>query len=201
MKKKLKIGIDLDGTLADYRKAVVNFLNEKYSKNYTLSDVKRDDCYDVLGKTMLSRAVKLKKFYKYTKSLSKIEPIGSSIPIIRRFHKNNYELYIVTSRFIGFSKASKEWIDKHFGKHLFKKIIFSKILASYATKLKIKKYKRMKVDLVIDDPPYVAEKCAKLGIPVILLDYSWNKNIKIPGVIKAKNWKEIDNIVNKMSNN
>ena len=49
MREAVKIGVDLDGTLADYQREVLKFVNKYYHKSYKFNEIKRDDCYDILS--------------------------------------------------------------------------------------------------------------------------------------------------------
>jgi uncharacterized HAD superfamily protein len=186
----VKVGIDLDGTLVEYQEAVVKFLNAEYSTKYRISNVKRDDCYDILGANPVSRAFKLKEFYKFSHSLSKISPTNGAKKTILSLKKEGYELYVVTSRFIGFSSGTRKWLYKNFGKKAFTKIMFSKVLSSYSSKFKVFKYRRLGVSIVIEDSPYVAERCAHMGIKVLLIDKPWNKGLKLEGVKRVADLRE-----------
>ena len=187
---RVKVGIDLDGTLIRYQEEMVRFLNKKYSMDCKFSNVKRDDCYDLLGTNPLSRAFKLSAFYKFSNSLSKINPTNGAKKTILSLKKNGYELYVVTSRFIGFSSGTKKWLDENFGKRIFTKIMFSKVLSSYSTRFKVAKYRQLGVEIVIEDSPYVAEKCASLGMKVLLVTKPWNKGLKLEGVRRIADLRE-----------
>ncbi len=190
-KTSLKIGIDLDGTLAAYQEELVRFNNKNYNTSYKLSDMKRDDCYNMLGSSILTRVLKLKRFYKQTNSLKSIKPIKGAVRAVRKLKRQGHKLFIVTSRFRAFSKSTKEWINKTFGEDTFSGISYSNILSSYATRLKTGKYLKNKPDFVIEDSPHAAINCANKGVPVLMLDYAWNRNIKSDKITRTKNWNEI----------
>lgn len=194
MKKELRIGIDVDGTLADYPGEVIKFLNKKYKKQYRFSDIMQEDCYNLLGNPF-SRAVKLTKFYFYSNRLMNISPVAGSQKAVEKLKQQN-KLFIVTSRFSGFSSSSLRWLDNNFGKNTFEKMQFSHILTIYSKKFKARKYLDLDVDFVVEDSPYVAEECSKLGIKVFLLDYPWNKHFNARGVTRIKRW---DNLLEKIN--
>lgn len=185
----MKIGVDLDGTLADYQRTVCNFVTENHDKNCKFSQIQRDDCYDILGSNMITRALRLRKLYSQTDSLKKIGPVADSQKSIAKLKKSGHDLFVVTSRFVGFSKATKQWASEKYS-NSFDKIVFSKILASYSYNFKANKYKKFGADLVIEDSARVAKKCSDLGIKVILLDFPWNQGFKAKGVTRVKNWNE-----------
>jgi uncharacterized HAD superfamily protein len=191
MKRPITIGIDLDGSLAAYQESIVRLLNKHYKKSCNLKNIKRDDCYDILGNNIISRALKLKKFYSDSNALMKIKPVNGAAEVIKKFQKKGFELFIVTSRFRGFKRNTDKWLDQKFGKKTFKRVVYSNILASYSRSFKAAKYAKWAPDYVIEDSAYVAKKCSKRGIKVFLLDYPWNKKIKMKNIIRVKNWNEI----------
>jgi uncharacterized HAD superfamily protein len=192
MRKSIyKIGIDLDGTLAAYQEELIRFHNKNYGTSCKLKNTKRNDCYDLLGGNMLTRALKLKKFYKQTDSLKSIKPLKGAVEAVKKLKKDGHDLFIVTSRFRGFSSGTQKWIDTTFGNGAFSKIIYSNILSSYATRLKTGKYLRQNPDFVIEDSSHAATKCADRGVSVLLLDYPWNKDAKAKGITRVRNWNEI----------
>ncbi|MEI6732183.1 MAG: HAD hydrolase-like protein [archaeon] len=191
MQKPVRIGVDLDGTLADYQKVLVKFVNKKYQKDHKLSEIRRDDCYDILGKNFISRAIKLRGFYSASSSLRGIPPLEGASDVLKELKNRGYDINIVTSRFIGFSKNTRKWIEAYFGKKTFRRVIFSNILTSYSTKLKVRKYVRLGVEIVIEDSPHVARKCSKLGMRVFLIDHPWNRGVSMPGVTRVSGWNEV----------
>ena len=185
-----KIGIDLDGVLADYQKELVEFVNEKYGKEHKFDSVLRDDVYDILGGNPFLRAYLLACFYFYSDSLSKISPVPGAVSAVKKLRAQGYKLYIVTSRFWGFSRRTNLWLEKHFGKGTFEKVVYSKILSTYSSRFKAKKYGELGVKIAVEDSSRVATDCAKEGIEVLLMNLPWNRGVKAENITRVKDWAE-----------
>jgi len=168
---KRVIGIDIDSVLADSIELFIPFLNERFNKNLKLEDIVHydfDKCYNVSPEEILEAFKDLTK-YKLWRDI----PIMDYAIEFMDYLTSRHIAVIVTSRPEEHMKdITLEWLAKH-------KIKYSDLLFmdekrdndKYITGLK----NGYKFDLFIEDCYEFAVKILKYDIPVILIDYPWNR--------------------------
>ena len=144
----------------------------------------------------------IKKYLEFTDSdyFIKIKPLKGAYRAVSELAKN-HDLQVVTSRQESLRKKTIEWINKHFNG------IFSDIhVANHPewsvagkTRTKIEICREIKTNILIEDGIQYAEECLEDNIPVILLDYPWNRYKTPSNTIRVKSWKEVVNCVNDFS--
>ena len=59
--------------------------------------------------------------------------------------------------------------------------------------------KDLNIDVMVEDSYTYSERIAKFGIPVILLNYSWNINKpETENIYRAKDWSEVPELINRI---
>lgn len=204
VKKKLRIGVDLDDTLVNTIDNFVSFCLEKglsvskenMSSYYCwhdkgLDESKREDLFCEFNSHELSKNV---VFFDLSK-----ESLNSL--------KKDYNLVLITSRPSKIIDFTRKFIVDHFGEGFFEDIIHSGD-ANKEKKCKHEICLDLGIGILIDDRSYYASNCAQNGIKVLLLDKPWNKDCpEHENIIRVKDWNEIlekigemkdSNIVNKI---
>jgi len=194
--KKIKIAIDLDDTLVPTVELLIKEMlkDKKYPAfrgYHSIKDFSFEEeltLYRYIRKTINKQDV------------SKFKPMPGAIPAIKKLAKD-FDLYLVTARTKSAKKTTRIWIAHHFP-GLFKKIIFGQYRKEGDfKKTKGQICKEQGISLIIDDRADYCLDCYNHGIKAIVLDYNnsypWSKD-KIPKDLKkAKNWKEVLEIIKK----
>lgn len=201
----MKIGIDIDNTIAPTFKTIINYLNKKYKVNKRFKDSKQSTGYDLFHSDF-------KKFYNdwmdFTKSKEhhSMKPIKNSVEIIESLSKK-HELYILTARASYLKYQTGMWIDKNY-KNKFEEILFLDYHDDENTKPLFTKgdlCKKFNIDIMIEDDLSQARIISTLSknTKIFLFDknnkYTWNKERPLPeNTIIVTSWKDIKNKIKKL---
>jgi len=175
-----RIGIDIDGVIADSQTVIIRKLNQHFGKNYNLADFVNLRPVKMFG---LNRK-QLDKFIM-TKELEIIQetvPIPGAVETLIRLIEN-HELHLVTARSPLYSGQTEAWLKKY-------GIPYSRI------RLLGQHDKRgacleLGVDLFIEDNKKNALQIISCGIPVLLMNATYNQGT-LPGMVtRVFNWDEI----------
>ena len=163
----MKIGIDIDDTLSCIKNKVNKELYNyciKIGKNVKLYKGQINS-YDYLYKEVYKLNDREKHFFCSTileNIMSNIEPRRHVVKVLKRLKKENYEIYIITSRSTKYHKdpyiLSKKWLDKY-------EILYDKLIVNVNDKLEI--CKSYKIDIFIDDQICNCEKILKNNMELI----------------------------------
>lgn len=199
----MKIGIDIDNTLAPTFRTIVNYMNKKYNLNKNPILSKEASGYDLFHSDFKSFFPDWKQFIK-SRDHENMKPIKDSINIIFKMSKNN-QIYIITARDHTQKIPTILWIDKNY-KNKFEEILF----IDYHKDKETKKYtkgdlcKKFKIDIMIEDSTKeindIIKKNKKIKILLFNEDnkYNWNRDkINSKRVKPVFSWKEIDKEITK----
>ena len=194
--KKIRIAIDLDDTLVPTVDLVVKeILSDKSFPAFRGYQSIKDFTYD--------EELALYRYIRKTinkQDISKFMPMPGSVLAIKKLAKD-FDLYMVTARTKYIKKHTRIWLNYHFPK-MFKKIIFGQ----YRKEGEFKKTKgeickELGISMIIDDRIDYALDCYKHGVKAIVFDYKdgypWSKGKLPKDVKKAKDWKEVLDIIKK----
>jgi len=182
----MRIGIDIDGVLADFFPTLLNYYNSKYNRNDKIEDFKDYKWWPIWEISKEEAIRRVDEFHKIHK-LKDISPIKGSIEAINELANYN-ELFIITARPKEHQNKAESWIRHHFKKEI--KIIHSGDFHEEQAKSKAEICEELNIDLMIEDGANSAKKCAEKGIKVILFDSHQNQSISSPLVTRVKSWKE-----------
>jgi len=171
----MKIGIDIDGIIADFVSSFLPYLN-KYCKCKVEDIVSYDfeKNIDISHENIekLWKEVESNKIYS---DLSLVKNSKMALEILARENR----IYLISSRKKESHKDTLTWLRRN-------KIPFDRLILTNGLKDKISSMK--KCDIVIEDSLEVARILEAQGIPVLLFEYPWSrigKKIKF-----VKNWKQ-----------
>lgn len=176
----LKIGLDIDGVVADSFSVFLRELNKHYGKDFTkIDNYNMAKLYDVAGDD-LSNFFTVNMEYLYTAP----KPMEGAVETIHSWLEAGHEIIFITARRCG---AEEEVTLKWFEQNGIpgNKIIFvggaSKTFA----------VKENGIDIFVEDFMTNALEIAVLGVPVLLLDSPYNQGKLPKGVTRCYNWQEI----------
>ena len=186
---KASIAIDLDDVLSNHVEAFVNFSNSHYGTNLTIEDYEED--WPEMWQVSLAETKKRAYEFNVPEVIASFEVKKESIAALLKL-KENYDLYIITTRFEHLKDITNEWIDKYFP-GIFKEV---RLIPFWFSKNKLTKAdicKQIGAKYLVDDHSSHCYKAAEAGIEVVLFgDYSWNRHASLKkGISRCKNWNEV----------
>jgi len=184
---KMKLGVDVDGTLAN----TVDVFLEYLKKNHEI-EVKRADIvnYEMTKHVPLSKKEVSEIWQRVWEQHPKIQLEDSDAPEVLKRLGDIFEIHIVTATNAK-EQDLKGWLAAN-------RIHYDRIQKFKGQVHKVDS----KVDVHIDDCFEISELFIKNNIHLILLEQPWNKNhhalVKNEKLVSiAKNWKEIEGILGK----
>ena len=196
------IAVDIDDVISTNARDFIKYSNEKFGTNLTIDDY-HEHWIDV-WKVDFEKGKQWAEEYHNSGRFSDYGLISDAKEVLEKL-KDKYKLIILTSRRTSINKITHDWIDKNFP-NIFEDIIFTgffdKVDGESITKTKAQLAKEIFADYLIDDQPKHILSASEIGIKGLLFgEYSWNKIDSIPeNVIKVKDWKEISEYFEKISN-
>jgi uncharacterized HAD superfamily protein len=188
----LKIGIDVDSVLADFKNTLINFLENKYYVDLTLNHFnnfkpiirlknKKNEYVEINVENEVTCEI-----LPNTELLENMDIIDNNIPnYVNQLYQNNI-IYIITSRPSYTMQPTIKWLNKH-------KIPFHAFIIGGFRKA------NFSIDILVDDKTKNILGMVEEGKLALIYDYPWNREIwdEIGGAIKRKevhrfnNWKQI----------
>ncbi|MGI5902295.1 MAG: 5' nucleotidase, NT5C type [Desulfitobacteriia bacterium] len=183
---KLKIGLDIDGVVADSFPVFRAELNKYYGKNKTCID--NYNIAEVYGVAWEEIGAFFEKNVEYL--FSQPQPMEGALETITSWLKTGHEIIYVTARGRGVEeRITLEWFEKH--KIPYKEIVFAE------GKSKTFAVQEYKLDIFVDDFPSNALEIAALNVPVLLFDAPYNQGKLPQGVTRCYNWDDVRKEVEK----
>lgn len=176
---KLRIGVDIDGVVSDSYPVWLGELNRHYGKNITvLEDYEMHLVFDVPWDDMNNFFVQ-----NVERLFDLPQPVKGAKEGIEHLLKAGHEIIYVTARSPEEEEITLRWMKKHKIPH--EPILFSGL------KSKVDLVKQWQLELFIEDYMVNAKAIAEIGIPVLLLNASYNQGELPKGVIRCQDWQEI----------
>lgn len=179
----LRIGLDLDGVLAEAMIGWCELYNQRYSKSLSLEDIRAWDVWKIVG-------IHRDEFFRilddawlqWERIPATEEGVGEQVKLLRELGTVD----LVTGRSARTVASAKEWLKAH-------SIPYDRFVRTESTVAKI----RLNYDIFVDDSPrlmqLIASKSTALGI---LYTRPWNRDAQIPTVIRrVTRWAEVPPIV------
>lgn len=191
----MKIGIDIDGVIADFVKKFLEFYNKKTGNNFSTENWVTYNFWDFIPITKEEGKKLMDEFYSL-EDFDEIPLIEGSKEAIHELSKQN-QIYIITARPLRWGEKTKKFFDKHFsGKQI--NLIHSRDKED-KTVYKREICNNWGINLLIEDCGDIALQCAERGIQVFLLNSLYNQNISHKNITRVKNWNEILEKINKLN--
>ena len=194
------IGIDIDGVLTDLMKSC----KKEYSKFSKLKNGKK--VFNKNGKRLaeifgVSREEDEEFWdgflWKYSE---KSKYYTNASKYLKLLKKDGHKLVIITSRgFAGREDEMGQRMRSNTENSLAKNgIVYDQIVYTSETNSKVSASLEIGVDVMIDDSVWNLKELSQ-HFPCICFDQLYNKAIDMSNVVRAKNWKEVYNIISKMA--
>ncbi len=166
----VNIGIDIDGVLADSVPSFLQLLNLLHGKQWTPADITTYRFEDALGINE-DDAAHFWKLFARQGGWSRIKPVRGAVEFTARLAKK-HAIILITGRPRHYVEIeTKAWLRQH--KIAYDELIFIDRL----NKLQASQQAGRRLDLFIEDSYEYGRPLADAGIPLLLIDYPWNRDI------------------------
>lgn len=176
----MRIGVDIDGVLADSLPLWVNELNRFFSKNKLVEEI---HLYDIC-RTYEITTHELHQFLarKGKSLMSEPLPVPGASYYLSRI-KQYHDIYIVTAREELYGRETRGWLKKY---HLpYDELL---LLGSHEKK---EACLEKKLNVLVEDTLEIGVKVSAAGVPVFLMDAPYNQGV-LPGLVyRKRSWDEI----------
>lgn len=176
----MRVGVDIDGVLADSLPLWVQELNRFFNKNKLVEEV---HLYD-LTRTFNVSPAEINEFIKLKGRFMMSAPCpmpgaAQYLNLIKRHHL----IYIITARKEKYRQETESWLRRH-------DMVYDELfLTGSYNKAEI--CLKNKLDVMIEDTLEVGLELNTAGIPVILLDAPYNRRELPESICRSYSWDEI----------
>lgn len=185
--KKLKLGVDIDGTIKDTHRAAVEVYNEEFQKTVCVDEVPEFHMDRAFGLTPEEGRKTWRKLEEkiYTLGI----PLPNASEVLNQLQRDGHEIYYITARpgKKNIKEVTKNWLKKHgfpyHGDHL---------LMNSVNKAKVAK--KIGIDLFFEDAPNHLDCLYKAGVPTVIVDAVYNRDYPHP-LPRITDWKEVYEMV------
>jgi uncharacterized HAD superfamily protein len=185
----LRIAIDLDGVITDAFEIVLQKVNEQYGLDLTLDDIAE---YNFLERVLAGSEERL-AFVRGLYSdpdvcLTQARPLPGSQEAVAHLATQGHIVYFISSRDPDLWEGTIDWL-RHYGFPANEGNVLLRTSASEdGIEFKCRMFEKVAANVVIEDDSRVAEA---VGIPIILLDYAWNRATGADNVLRASRWPKV----------
>lgn len=191
--EKKRLCIDIDNVLAQtdvlMRKIIKDVTQSRVCLVYDdITDFEYEKCTDSNGNKITKEEWhRVHDIFSEEKNIISLQPFPDIQLHLRNLIGLGYEIHLVTSRKDQARIPTIKWLEKynlpdhrlHFVKHREKHLVLGKFSA------------------VIEDDLQQARDFAQKGTPAYLIAHPWNVTASKDGVFRAKDWKEISELLQK----
>ena len=176
----MRIGVDIDGVVSDSYPAWLQELNLHYGKNIeVVDDYDMHLVFDVPSDDM-------NNFFEgnVERLLMMPKPVTGAKEGIETLLREGHEVIYVTARTPEQKDITERWLSLN-------GIPYQHVLFS-GFKSKVELIKKWRIQVFIEDYQVNAKAIAEIGVPVLLLNASYNiKKQLSTGITRCQSWKEI----------
>lgn len=195
--KKLRIGIDIDQTVANTFNELLSRFNQHFGVSLTMEDIKTFFYLEEVDvATYAERINFLRPLYNDTDLLlNQTIPIRGAPEYVSHLLADGHEIFFISTRDEKTKKVTREWLTK-FGFPVNEtNIHLGRTRKENGVSFKVRTIKEIGIDIFIEDDERVI---TSLQIPVIVMDYRWNRTAKGTNIYRANSWEEIYDYVNRL---
>lgn len=179
--KRCVIGIDIDNVIAATDAKIRDLIRIQYGLYSTQEQITSWNYSCCLPITADQEQFVFDLFHKhYIQNLELLPDVQEIIQNLSRVA----DIWLITKRPDFTQEATSAWLTANDIPYC--RLLYSDDKAEVAEGLR----------LLVEDNLDTALTLANLGVPVLLMDYPWNRNLKYhPKIIRVHSWKEIQKVV------
>ncbi len=181
----MRIGIDIDGVVSDSYRAWVKELNRHFGTN--ILELKNYDMHLDFGVSWEEMGKYFEDNVAYLFDIP--HPIAGAKEGIEKILQEGHEVTYVTARSLDEKEYTLRWMKNHRSPH--EEILFTSFQS------KVDYVLNWKLEVFLEDFLGNAQEISQAGVPVLLLDASYNQGELPSGIIRCQNWQEIVELIEK----
>lgn len=182
----MRIGVDIDGVIADTFPLLVRELNAYFKASFSLQDIFDYNIFKVYG---LSETEVFLFLSERERALMEDPAVKEGAVAHLALLSPKHEIYLVSARYEKYRPETERWLQKHGVPYRELILLGSHDKRGICTMLA--------VDLFIEDSLKNARQLSSCGIPVLLLDAPYNRGELPPLVRRCSSWEEIFRLIEK----
>lgn len=178
----MRLGIDLDGVVANFTKGWMEFYNQDFGTDFVVSDSRRwNDLVE------LTHFEDISAFWDWSRDIGgrsvfwHLEPFPGAIEALHSLDEEGHEIVIITSKPAFATDDTHEWIEKHG-------------LPASEVHILMDKW-RVACDVYLDDGPHVLPRLVQHRPESTVCRYVRPWNDPVEGVIDVRDFEEFREIV------
>jgi len=171
----IKIGIDVDGVLADAMSAFLPRIKSDYGLDVMIEDIVQ---YDFEKCTPVSKTM-MDCIYSDPDFFYSLKPLPDAVAATQYLRMAGFEIFIITSRIPEMVGVTTDWLEAH--RFEFDSVVISNDKAHYASFVGLNYFIEDRYKTAMQ----LSEHCR-----VFLIDYPWNQR-PLPNVVRVKGWNDI----------
>ena len=178
----MRIGIDIDDTIAEYSEGLKGFIKKRKGWSYVkLEKIPKWALWEMMLE------------FSNSEEYDKIKPVKGVKGVIRKLQPEN-ELVLITAR-TNFRKTRK-WINNHF-KNNFSKIRYTRFPERFGKEKEKKSeiLQKEKIEIYIEDKKEEIEEIVKNNKKVKLILFGKRKEFENERVEVANSWDKVEKII------
>lgn len=176
----MKIGVDIDGVLANSLPLWVTELNKFFNKNKQLEEIRLCEIHKTYGVTFNELKLFLERKGRFL--MSEPAPVTGSSYYLGKL-KKHHEICIITARDKRYYQETHNWLKKN-------NLPYDELLMLGNHEKKEFCLER-DVKALIEDTLEIGIKVSAAGIPVLLMDAPYNRGALPELVYRKHSWEEI----------
>lgn len=186
------IGVDADGVLTDMQE-----FNFKCGSKYFKKEIVNPAGYNVREIFNVGKFAEIMYGLQYFPKYCKEHPPREyAAETLNRLKAEGHILHEITARkFVTYKglvgKTSRRWFTQWCEKNGFDFSSVTFCSEKTGPKDKYDACIRLGVEVMVDDRPEIVMYLAKRGVPVIMMDAPYNKDVQHENVVRVHNWKEV----------
>jgi uncharacterized HAD superfamily protein len=189
----MRIGIDIDETIAATFEPVFNFAKDRYGFDAVFDDLVHHDWSNVkkLGISQEEEVMIFREFYAHTKHEG-VNPVPGSVAGCQSLLRSGHELFAITGRSGHTREPTEHWLSQHFP-NVFSGLVFTGHLSG-ERRPKSEVCQELKISEMVEDNIDFALDLVHSGIRTHLLDRPWNRTRTDthPLLVRISGWHELD---------
>jgi 5'(3')-deoxyribonucleotidase len=182
----MRLGIDLDGVVANFTKGWMDFYNRDFGTDLVVDDSRRwNDLVD------LTHFTNIGEFWRWSSDLDgrsvfwHLEPFPGAIEALRDLHDEGHEIVVVTTKPRFAVGDTYEWIEKHDLPADEVHILEDKWL--------------VECDVYLDDGPHILPKLVKHRPQSTVCRYVRPWNTPVDGALDVHGFEEFREVVDRLA--
>ena len=192
----MRIGIDFDDVISHTSEYLFQAVKEHLGKmevTYEGSHYEWEETLSVSTETLMAAYRDVGLRHSFHQSIPQM--VGCT-EVIKKLKASDHKLYVISARGTWELPYSIVWLkDKGILPYL-SGIIHRPVGTKSWEKYKLDQAHELAIDVFIEDAPKTAITLAKAGIPTILFDAQYNRELKLlKNMYRVKKWKEIPKII------